>query len=210
MRTRVISLGFDATPAIALVSRLGTAGDDGYLFVGYGGPSSSVRAKPARQAILEFFSGLAAHGVDVKVDFVEAVGNPDLDVPELALRLADAGVVEFYVLGGMRYHAVLLYVVSQVLPGESAFYVTNEATMDLVRFPVQKMRDLREGRVDVLRALLEGPTTERRLALLSDRSQSRVSRILKELVAAGLVEGPDPHKYRLTGLGRAYLALRGR
>lgn len=197
MRRTLISLGFDATQAIALIGRLGVGSADEFVFVSYS--EETPRAELAARAVESYFTELRASGSGANYRFLRLSGSVDDDVLSLASECV-GHEASMYAVGGMRYAVVAMFLACQACG--CSYYVINEAKPEVTRMPCPAIQVSRPS-LRVLRALSYGRMSLRELASELGRSRSSVARQLRQLEALGLAGGGSG--YSLTGLGRAVL-----
>ena len=162
------------------------------------------RAKASLDSLSAFVSGMNARGSKLNLDQMRVAFNPERDIAGLLKKLSGFDYARFYYTGGMRYLSILLYYAASVFGKEMS--VLLESNSSIVAFPAVPFKGIKPVHVRLLKSLLSGPASLKKLSDDIGRSRSTTSRALGELLRIKAVS-KNEKGYEITELGSAILKL---
>ncbi|MGC9209509.1 MAG: CRISPR-associated CARF protein Csa3 [Nitrososphaeria archaeon] len=196
----VFPLGYDISGIVKVITDLH---DEGSVVLVLPQDLDS-RARSSLDSLRAFISGLNARGSRYEIEEVKVTFDPQRDISALIGALSSFGTRRFYITGGMRYLALLVYYAASFF--ESPASVLVEENSSMLTFPPLPARRLKAAQMAVLRELMEGPMSVRQLSQRLGRSQAALSRTISVLLGMQAVSR-DGRLYRITELGKAITGL---
>mgnify|MGYP001626388176 FL=1 len=158
------------------------------------------RAKSSLASLQAFISGLNARGSGFETQEFRVSFEPQRDISELIRVLSTFESRNFYISGGMRYFALVLYYVASMFG--TPVSVILEENSSVVKIPPVPAKKLKGIHVSVLKTLSDGPLSLKQISLKIEKSESTISRALHELQEIDAI-ARDGRSYRATPVGRA-------
>jgi CRISPR locus-related DNA-binding protein len=207
-RILVFTLGFDASAVIARFSEIEVKGTELVFLV----PAKSTdRSENTILSLQQFINSLNLRGQHIAVEFIRINENlTDDAIQTVYTKLAaKQGRFTFDLSGGLRVLVLIGYTVAQLLLDRvDEVSLKLESSNEKVTMPLFRLDELTDAEYRVLEEVDKNrESTQRKIALRTDRKISSVSRVLYDLESKGLVfkkEG-KPSIYSLTKLGNLML-----
>lgn len=208
-RILIFTLGFDASAVIARFTEIEVKGTEELVFLV---PAKSTdRSENTILSLQQFINSLNLRGQHIVVEFIRIKENLTEDAIQTvyAKLSAKQGRFTFDLSGGLRALVLIGYTVAQLLRDRvDEVSLRLESSNEKVTMPLLQLAELTDVEYRVLEEIDKNrESTQRRMALRTDRKISSVSRVLSDLESKGLIfkkEG-KPSIYSLTKLGNLIL-----
>lgn len=205
----IFTLGFDASAVIARFTEIEVKGTEEFVFLV---PAKSTdRSENTILTLQQFINSLNLRGQHITCEFIRIKESLTEDAIQTVYTKLSAkqGHFIFDLSGGLRVLVLIAYTVAQLLRDRvDEVSLRSESSNEKVTIPLlelAKPSDAENRALDQIDKTRE--STQRKMALRTDRKISSVSRVLSDLEAKGLVfkkEG-KPSTYTLTKLGTLIL-----
>lgn len=209
MGVLIFTLGFDASSVMARFTEMEVKGTEELVFLV---PAKTTdRSENTILSIQQFINSLNLRGQPITGEFIRIKESLTEDaIQTLYTKLsAKQGRFIFDLSGGLRVLVLIAHIVAQLLRNRvDEVSLRLESSNEKVRIPLFELAKLTDAENRVLEEIDKNrESTQRKMALRTDRKISSVSRVLNDLEIKGLVlkkEG-KPSTYNLTKVGSLIL-----
>jgi len=208
-RILIFTLGFDASSVIARFSEIEFKRTEELVFLV---PAKSTdRSENTILSLQQFINSLNLRGQHITSEFIRIKENsPDEAIETVYTKLSTKqGRFIFDLSGGLRVLVLIAYTVAQLLRERvEEVSLRLESNSEKVTMPLLELSKLTDAEYRVLEEIDKNrESTQRKMALRTDRRISSISRILTDLETKGLIFKKDgkPSIYNPTKLGSLVL-----